>query len=270
MNLALIVLVIKAFETGQSQEIEKQLFKNKYWHLRAYPIKDENNNILGVVEIGLDITERVEREARFLSIFKAAPFGIGLAVNREIQEVNDAICEMTGYKREELIKQSGMMLYPTQEDYDYVGTEKYRQIDEKGKGTVETRWKKKDGSIINIILSSSPIDTKDLSKGVTFTAIDITKSKETEKELRKLLDEKNILVKEVHHRIKNNMSTIAGFLSLQTRFISDESIKTILMDARSRIIGMMSIYDKLYRSSNFDKLSVRTYLLDLINGIETI
>jgi two-component system, cell cycle sensor histidine kinase and response regulator CckA len=138
-----------------------------------------------------DITDRTrtekslqQREAQLASIFRAAPVGIGMVINRVIQEANDSLSQMTGYSREELIGQSARILYPSDEEFDQVGRDKYRQITERGTGTVETRWKHKDGRIIHLILSSSPIDGDDLSKGVTFTALDITERKRTEEALR--------------------------------------------------------------------------------------
>ena len=65
-------------------------------------------------------------------------------------------------------------LYPTDEDYAYVGQEKYRQIREHGIGTVETRWQHTDGHVIDVLLSSTPMDPDDHDVGVTFTAQDIT------------------------------------------------------------------------------------------------
>jgi len=138
-----------------------------------------------------DITNRKRAEEalhgqqiKLSSIFRAAPVGIGMVVNRVLQEANDMLCQTTGYSREELLGQNARMLYPTQGDYDYVGQEKYRQISEKGSGTVETRWQKKDGMVIDIILSSSPLDLYDLAKGVTFTSLDITERKQAERSLR--------------------------------------------------------------------------------------
>ncbi len=66
------------------------------------------------------------------SIIRAAPTGIGVISNRVILQVNDKVCEMTGYSADELVGQSARMLYPTQEDFDYVGREKYGQIRVKG------------------------------------------------------------------------------------------------------------------------------------------
>ena len=126
-----------------------------------------------------------EQENKLSSIFRAAPVGIGMVINRVFQEANDTLCQMTMYSREELLGQDARMLYPTQEDYDYVGQEKYRQIGGQSIGTVETRWKRKDGTAIDIILSSTPLDPDDLAKGVTFTALDITERKRAEKTLQR-------------------------------------------------------------------------------------
>ncbi|MGD2095841.1 MAG: PAS domain S-box protein, partial [Phycisphaerales bacterium] len=143
--------------------------------------------IIGIVT---DITERkkaeralCEREATLMSIFRAAPIGIGLVSNRVLLQVNDKVCEMSGYSRDELIGQNARILYPSDEDYEYVGREKYGQINECGTGTVETKWKCKDGRIIDIILSSTVFEHSDFSKGVTFTALDITGRKQAEQRL---------------------------------------------------------------------------------------
>ncbi len=124
-------------------------------------------------------------ELMLASILKSAPTGIGFVEERMIVEVNDYILDLTGYTREELIGQSARMLYPTQEDYDYVGREKYRQIAEKGTGSIETLWMRKDGSIRDVFLSSTPLDPNDLSRGVTFTVVDITERKHSEERFAK-------------------------------------------------------------------------------------
>ena len=125
-------------------------------------------------------------EEEIKSIFRVAPTGIGVVVDRVIHQVNDRVCKMTGYTRGELIGQNSRFLYPTQEDFEYVGKEKYRQIRNHGTGTVETRWQTKSGETIQILMSSTPIDQKDYSKGVIFTALDITELRMIEKEKLRL------------------------------------------------------------------------------------
>ncbi len=137
-----------------------------------------------------DITERrradkalSESEARMKSIFQAAPIGIGLVSERVLLEVNDKLCKLVGYSKDELIGKNARILYPSDEEYSRVGEEKYRQIDKQGTGSVETLFKCKDGRIKNVLLSSTPYDPANLSAGVTFTVLDMTERKKIEKQL---------------------------------------------------------------------------------------
>ncbi len=124
-----------------------------------------------------------ENEEKLQSIFSASPVGIGLFVDRVFMEVNDTFCKMTGYSRKELIGKNSEMVYASGENYENKGIEKYRQIAQKGTGSVETRFKCKDGRILNIFLSSTPLDKDDQTKGVTFTVMDITERKRAEEAL---------------------------------------------------------------------------------------
>jgi PAS domain S-box-containing protein len=125
--------------------------------------------------------QKVEQELR--SVFSAAPIGIGSVTHRIITFVNERMCTMVGYSAEELVGQSSRILYETQAEFERVGNEKYADIADHGTGSIETRFKHKNGRIINILLSSTPIDCSDLSKGVTFTALDITELKKAADEL---------------------------------------------------------------------------------------
>jgi PAS domain S-box-containing protein len=131
-------------------------------------------------------TEAALRESQALlqSIFRAAPTGIGLVRDRVLQWVNETLCRMVGYAEGELVGRSARILYPTEEDFARVGREKYAQIRATGQGTVETRWQRKDGMVLEILLSSTPLDPADWAKGVTFTALDITEQQRTEAALR--------------------------------------------------------------------------------------
>jgi PAS domain S-box-containing protein len=138
-----------------------------------------------------DITDRKlaeralrESEASLRSIFRAAPVGIGLVCNRVFMQCNERLCEMTGYQADELIGRNARMIYPDDAEYQRVGREKYGQIREHGTGSIETLWLRKDGTVINVLLSSTPLDPADLSQGVTFTALNITERKRAEEALR--------------------------------------------------------------------------------------
>ncbi|MBM4289654.1 MAG: PAS domain S-box protein, partial [Deltaproteobacteria bacterium] len=186
--------VVKAIETGEFSEAELTPQNQDhwpesqgYWLSRAAPVKDADGKIIGAIETAIDITPRCqaeealrESEARLQSIFRAAPVGIGMVVNRVFMEVNQGFCDLTGYGREELIGRSARLIYPSEEEYERVGREKYAQFARSDIGEVQTRFKRRDGSIIDVLMRSTPKDPADLSAGVVFTALDITARQQAE------------------------------------------------------------------------------------------
>ena len=92
---------------------------------------------------------------------------------------------------------------------------------------------------------------------------DITVSKLAGQEIRNLLQEKEIILKEVHHRVKNNMSTIFGLLTTQAVTVNDLAVQSILQDSAGRVQSMMVLYDKLYRSETTSVISIKDYFTSL-------
>ncbi|WP_407357194.1 PAS domain S-box protein [Methanolobus sp. WCC5] len=195
-SVALVPLHVHGETLGLIQFNDKR--KGVFTRKIIYLFEKLADNIAQTLEQRKAQAEVKQHKERLESIFRASPTGIGVVENRILKYVNCRISEMTGYSSSELIGFSTRMLYPTQEDYDYVGTEKYHLIAEKGIGAVETRWKRKDGTIIDILLSSTPIDVHDLSKSVTFTALDITQRKQTENALALSEEKYRELVQKSH------------------------------------------------------------------------
>ena len=132
----------------------------------------------------------------------------------------------------------------------------------------EFKAKRKDGSVWHASASWRSIrDDSGAYKGRVFQIHDITERKLAEARVQQLLVEKEILLKEVHHRIKNNMSILSSMLSIQSGMISDVSTSSILDDMRGRIAGMVNLYDALYRSDGFKSLSTNAYLTVILQGI---
>lgn len=105
---------------------------------------------------------------------------------------------------------------------------------------------------------------------VVCTFINITERKAAEDKVQNLLHDKELILKEVHHRIKNNMLTIFSLLSLQANSQTDEKTKLILLESACRVQSMMVLYDKLYRSDTSGSISIQTYIPDLMNEIADI
>jgi len=203
-------LVVRNIKSGYNQRYEVEGIRKDG---SAYPLAIRGKNIpykgreVRVIEfrdiskVKLAEAEVRKREAKLSSIFRAAPAGIGVVVNRVIMEANDRLCKMVGYSREELLGESAKMLYSTDDEYEFVGREKYRQISEHGTGTVETRFRHKNGNLIDVLLSSTPLNLDDLSAGVTFTATDISgikvienKLRQSENKFRSMMESMNDLV----------------------------------------------------------------------------
>jgi len=127
---------------------------------------------------------------------------------------------------------------------------------------------KQNGSEIVLSIRASQIsDHMGENNGTLLILRDVTTQIADEEEIRNLLAEKEILLREVHHRIKNNMNTIAGFLTLQARNMADQGAITALQEAKNKISGMMMIYDKLMHTNDFTNISSADYLNQLIDYI---
>ncbi len=125
-----------------------------------------------------------EKEAFLQKVLETVPVGIGLSIDRKLQWVNRRMEEMTGYSSAELRGESSRLVYFSDAEYTRVGREKYDQISRCGSGPIDTKLKRKDGSAIDVLLRSTPLNAADRSAGVIFTALDISRRKIKEEILK--------------------------------------------------------------------------------------
>jgi len=96
---------------------------------------------------------------------------------------------------------------------------------------------------------------------------DITEQKLAEDKIIALLIEKDLLLKEINHRVKNNMNTVSSLLSLQAQVVKEPSAVSALQEARGKVQSMSILYDKLYQSADFTELSLKDYLFSLVDDV---
>ncbi|WP_340820411.1 PAS domain S-box protein [Methanolobus sp. WCC4] len=239
--------------------------------------------------IVLDITDRKMKEreierskAHIESIFRATPAGIGVASDRIFVEVNDKLCEMLGYSREELLGQSSRMIYPDDRSYEYVGAEKYSLMSETGIGVVETRMVCKNGEVIDVILSSTPINSESLSEGVTFVVLDITHLKDTERELQKRTEEleqlnslKDLFSDIIRHDLLNPANAIGAYAQLLEEQETDEEKLHYLSrisesnDSLVSLLESASRYEKLnsLEEVDFERMDIVLLFRNALSGL---
>lgn len=96
---------------------------------------------------------------------------------------------------------------------------------------------------------------------------DITESWQASERIRSLLSEKELLLQEVHHRIKNNMGSMMSLLSMQAQSTEVPTVRAALRDAESRLGSMMLLYNKLYRAESVTSMDAAVYLADIVDSI---
>jgi two-component sensor histidine kinase len=99
---------------------------------------------------------------------------------------------------------------------------------------------------------------------VVETTLDITARKQAEEKIKQSLSEKELLLQEIHHRVKNNMQVISSLLKLQAETIKDESLRSAFKDSQNRVRAMALVHEKLYQSKDFTHIPFRDYLQSLI------
>jgi PAS domain S-box-containing protein len=125
-----------------------------------------------------------EHDRVLQTVLQTVPVGIGVVRNRILGWCNPRIEEILGYTAEELAGCSARILYPDDEEYERVAREKHPQVLAGGIGTVETRMRRKDGAVIDVMLSSAALEPGSLEGGLIYTVLDITEFKRAEAALR--------------------------------------------------------------------------------------
>ena len=152
---------------------------------------DHDGNVAGLEGIFCDITERkraeealLESEARLESTFRAAPMGLAILRGRECIAVNEAHCNIVGYRENELLGKATHMLFQSEEEFKRVGHALYTHLWDLGITSTETQYVRSDGKVRRVFLRASPINRDDPSRGVVVAIDDITERRRAEKALR--------------------------------------------------------------------------------------
>lgn len=213
------------------------------WTSRA--IFDHSGQVFEIQGVGRDFTKQKcvetslrDREQFLSSILTAAPIGIGVTKNRDLVWVSDNLCKMLGYEESELLQRNARMLYESEQDFEQVGRIKYLDIAAHGIGSIETRWVKKDGQVVDILLSSALMDPLDLVAGTTFTALDITDQKRADNVLQKVLAE----AREARDQIEVMLRSVADGL-----VFTDSSNRIVLMSDSAEVILGKQMSDVFFK-----------------------
>ena len=210
-------------------------------------------------ELQKEIIERQQAERQNQTILRTAMDGFYVMDTRgNFLEVNDAYCQMIGYSRDELLKMG--VLDVDEDQFPEQVIQSIQQVAARGHGRFEVRHRHKDGRIIDIEISTNYMETEE--KFFVFLR-DTTARKQTEDELRKSEERNRTLVKESHHRVKNNLQVISSLLNLQAQNIADETLLAVLQDSSNRVQSMSLIHERLYQSEDLTQIDLADYIRTL-------
>ena len=267
----------------------------RYFLTTLTPVKDDNGIIESIIGTSLDITNQkltehslrkseekyrgfIQNSSEGIYLFEfKQPIDVFLSTEEQIKlffehgymsSCNDAMAKMYGYEDSSFLVGKTLNSFfgddPLKENFDYFKEIVESDYNIKDSLSVEVD---KDGNKKYILNSITGIVEDGLLKRVWATQKDVTTEKIAEKELQESLSEKNTLLSEIHHRVKNNLAVVSGMMQLQAFDTADTHLKEKLYDSVVRIKTMATVHELLYQSQSFSKLEFSDTLVKLVENI---
>ena len=182
--------------------------------------------------------------------------------------VNQATTDLLGYDPAELVGNPVEMVFADEKQKVLLRSNNSSNTKINAISHVETYFKSKNGKIIPVLLSDSVIQNKDHQTiGIVCVGNDIEEIMEAQHKVKASLEEKEVLLREIHHRVKNNLQIISSLLNIQSNYIKDEEDLELLRESQTRIKSMAIIHEGLYKSNDFTHINFKDYINSLIHYI---
>ncbi len=237
--------------------IELQDERKKWIFSSCLPIINSEGTTVKLVGYTQDITEKTNTEKELNEFFRLSRDLLCIAnFNGYFEKLSNGWIKKTGFSHKTLTSKPFVEFFH-KEDVPKILIE----LEKISKGAFavnfENRFICNDGKEIILKWNASPDELTGLIYCITR---DITEERKAEEKLNSTLKEKEILLKEVHHRVKNNLQIISSLLNLQTNYIEDDVTKSLYIESQNRIKSIASIHELLYQSINIGKINFNHYL----------
>jgi hypothetical protein len=251
--------------------------QDTWWITSLTPLKDENQSIYRIVGSSINITEQ-KRAQKMLELQAVITRNMaeGLCLIREndgvIVYTNPKFEQIFGYDAGELIGEHISIIdyedeHTTAEEVHEalakLSEEIAAAVMQYGEATYEVQNIKKDGTPFWCQATTSVFEHPEYGTVLVAVQQDITEKKQTQEKITASLKEKEVLLQEIHHRVKNNLGIVSSLLQMQCRRTQDPQATAILRDSQNRIASIALVHEKLYRSDDLANIDFAQYIPDL-------
>ncbi|MBN2103601.1 DUF1638 domain-containing protein [bacterium] len=206
-----------------------------------------------------------ESESKYRLLFNVAGDSIVIhSLHGNFIEVNDIACEALGYSHDELLRLHLKDIDASPSDYAM--NLHLKTIQKKGALVFESELRTKEGQLLPVEINSRLIDYEGGS-AILSVVRDISERKQQDKKLESLLKEKEVLLKEVYHRVKNNFMIISSLLHLQSSKIKNQKALSLFQESRDRVQTMALIHQQLYRSADLASINFKSFIEQLTGNL---
>ena len=276
-EMAEVLNTIKAEGSFASEIVNKKKNNSLFiTYLSSSILKDDDGKVVGSMGVSRDITalKKAEEELklseeRHRAIYDQAYIGIArIAKIGRFLLVNERLCEMLGYTAEEMYRQTFYDLTLPIEVEDSLKDWDALLSGEVDNFSNEQTYLHKNGDQVSTNVTVSLVrDTKGNPNYYVAVFEEITERKAQESALKESLAEKEILLKEVHHRVKNNMQVITSILNLQSAYITDDAALQMLKESQDRIKSMSLVHESLYQSKILSQVNFSEYVTNICKNL---
>ena len=247
---------------------------SEFWGLiHATPLRDARGQVVGTIGAQIDITERKwaeaalrESEERFRALIEQAVDAV--MVHDETGQMlmaNARVCRNLGYTRAELLR---LRVSDFEMNFESAGIAAQWQTLENGVSmSVDGLHRRKDGTLFPVEVNVGVVQFNG-KRVMLAIARDVTRRRQHEAEMAASLHEKEVLLKEIHHRVKNNLQIICSLLNLQADGLDDARARAAFDESRNRVRSMALIHEQLYQSPDLAHIDLGEYLETLAASIQ--
>lgn len=278
--------LIRNFFDSSSHQIWQEIDIEINGSIRNYLIVAQKyNQGTAAVSVGIDITDRKRAEAqkteliaslqeserKLRSLYEATSDAVMLLDEQAFFDCNIATLAIFGCANKKQFygkkpSEFSPQFQPSGQDSCSLAAQKMSAAMQTGSCRFDWVHKRLDGSEFpaEVLLNAMEINGRKVIQAVVR---DITDRKRDEDRIKASLAEKEVLFKEIHHRVKNNLQVISSLLKLQSRYIKDSRVTEMLKESQNRVMSMALVHEQLYQSKDFSNIDFAEYIQNLAHNL---